>query len=1851
MELLNPTRITSLEGQSIRVVIHKDARRTEEVVLPVVYPFETVFNVKQRIALAKPEDKTYLPKYLFVAQDTGGAKYATLEYYWPFSKTLDDPFADPGTPDARIYEDGSRKGDVFPNVLSGVTVEAATAFAGGPTASRVLHVWTAAAIMNAAGFNAGTMITDEVFDGFLQLYFPLIKTKEDLAATFAPRNEEDVAAFNIAQEYRKALDERLTKVDAGLRSIADAAPLRLRELRNLRYLLPKKEEIESASLELKFYGMNPNPAIPFIRYFSKKDVSLPLVKLAVGPTGTPLIANPRLLDLLMAETPDTERSAVILLKAPVEHPQAPLGTAWSMSIFEDGTASLKIGAPRKDAPLTQATIQAAFAALPTFLENTLWTEEDPRTLVELTAVYDFKSKLTEKPTRAELRGRLDAFLSFFVEEPLPEKSKATMALRYRAVSNFDSSNDPIMTHLTNLYLRETKASSAEVPAEEYTLSLTRYFGLPVADAKRAVATWISTRLEYILADKETAISQLNMGTGIGIATSNHPYYTFYLSNVQSFKHLQRVLSLLSVFSSLPASALKVAEEPRAAAAAVAAVAAVNAATPESAAPSTASSEDESPAVFGQQFNFGDDDDDVPIAAAAAVGADLPDTPPPPPASAGEPAHIELAEVELPDALKAGEKVGRVALLENLKRADPGLFEIKGATGDIYSKKCQANAFKQPFAMTPENYLRARTIYNDDVFWVEAPLEAEDLASVSLANKTVEQRKTYGKKPLNYTIDQIKAAERRALELGFPLKNDESILFDGKVVATAEEKAAIRELIAAQKTKPLWTVLRAGSVLDHPNYFMCGQLWCIRDELPIIPEEYESPTLRGGDPKPKKNGCPFCGGTIIANLKSPAAGETVYQRLPSGKGSAKVAQYIGFPKELYHPEGYSVPCCFVDPDDLTVPAGAKPLPPPHPDIPLPDAQAPDVTELDVSSVESEESGGKPAPAAAAAAAPAGEPIADENRERPYAPFKARGGAQNTWYIPNQNVVGRTATEFYSLGRGEVGVPPPSVNKILGQNPDTFLTANKGVLGVSINSYLKAPGSAFVRYGIGNTGLLGLLCYAEYAAAALTYDEATLQIADPKEMLKKMFVEKEVVLARAFEQANYGTLLHEFANPGREIGDGEFIAWCSNKKMNIPLKSALKQRPYAEHFYKAWLTFKDYMADERQPKDLRLFESLFAAPNLLTETGFVLVRIVTPKNPTESATIMCPEFGAGLAAQETKPPLLFVIQDGVTGAYDPLVLYDSPDKDTKRLLGLIQPETADFGRLQAPLREALAGFVTQFYGPFEGCGRISEPINPWIPELNTTLVPRSKAFVSRLDAMGLRMEGLLRDRSNRLVGCLVRPKKPADARICFIPLMDDGTIFQWLPSLHGEEALPLTPLKSLLDTIMGARYPPAPGKLASDANFPGLLPVSIGQDGENYISIDLKCGATIPIEPFPITSDIAHERFAQLQRDGKVTKELREDFPWDTDITLLGPTPDDAAAVETTDEEQLEEAYQHLRISFGHWLHSSARGEETLRQIELLRKARRRLPLWDLRKRMDVLVTSMLLNSEAPWMTTEGSPVKTLLRRDCLQIKKEKACTGGCTWAGETARCLIHTPATERYIDPTRVLAARLVDELLRTFAAAEEVMQQKVPYLRPLPADALVKGSESLLFAAEGRGSSALYERLGYTGRKPTKYTKGYSYPEEVDLEVEGVDPFAPPIPESWTARLRPAVFGAEIERDPRAKFEAVLVGLYKKPISELQAALGDVPLDGSPASLEALAEILNVNILTTIYNPETRSAELDKWYGAGRPSPSEGGEANFVVLDLLGVPLERVKKPGSFKSAEHRLPSAIKKWLDDHEPE
>jgi hypothetical protein len=315
------------------------------------------------------------------------------------------------------------------------------------------------------------------------------------------------------------------------------------------------------------------------------------------------------------------------------------------------------------------------------------------------------------------------------------------------------------------------------------------------------------------------------------------------------------------------------------------------------------------------------------------------------------------------------------------------------------------------------------------------------------------------------------------------------------------------------------------------------------------------------------------------------------------------------------------------------------------------------------------------------------------------------------------------------------------------------------------------------------------------------------------------------------------------------------------------------------------------------------------------------------------------------------------------------------------------------------------------------------------------------------------------------------------------------------MQGEDALrPLPSFDKVIDMLMGKQNVVRDTKLGK--LFPGLAPHGLKARGDVFVAVELVCGAWIPIEPLSVTSEVPHKRFTELKK-----KLLRSNFvdtlPWETDIQLLKPftRPE---SLESTSEEVLDEAYQHLRISFAKWLNRPA-GEPVKAQIELLRRARRRLPLWELQKRLDILLTAVISNPAEPWITQEGSATPTLLRRDCLQLA-ETDCKGACTWSG--GRCLIHAQGTPRYVDPVRVLTARLVDELLRTFGLAQEILENRVAYLRPIDSDNIVREVDAMLFSTSGRGDELLYERLGYSGRKPSEYMRGLTYPEEVEYDFE-----------------------------------------------------------------------------------------------------------------------------------------------------
>jgi hypothetical protein len=308
-------------------------------------------------------------------------------------------------------------------------------------------------------------------------------------------------------------------------------------------------------------------------------------------------------------------------------------------------------------------------------------------------------------------------------------------------------------------------------------------------------------------------------------------------------------------------------------------------------------------------------------------------------------------------------------------------------------------------------------------------------------------------------------------------------------------------------KPLWFIARAGSNPEKPYYFICPEYWCVRDGKPIIPAEFEGHLTRQGQAKTRMS-CPFCGGTIITNEKRPERGQTVIKRqgMP-GKKTPKIAGYM----DNIHPSKFALPCCFTSATvtQMQPAEGTEPLP--------------------------QDTRKGPAAAAAEAEEPAAAQEDDDETTADVA-VAADEDAEMTKIlrtIRTQYILGQ---EKRKLDPGRIGLLPPALDTLLGQVSAASIKKEGGV-----SQHLN-PKTAklFLRFGLGTSPglnfleLLGFYLGNLQRAGKPPVKGAKIDlptVLKPAAVLKALFPDEvgpfTINLRRAFERANYGNLVHEFA----------------------------------------------------------------------------------------------------------------------------------------------------------------------------------------------------------------------------------------------------------------------------------------------------------------------------------------------------------------------------------------------------------------------------------------------------------------------------------------------------------------------------------------------------------------------------------------------------------------------------------------------------------------------------------------------------------------------------------------------------
>ena len=824
-------------------------------------------------------------------------------------------------------------------------------------------------------------------------------------------------------------------------------------------------------------------------------------------------------------------------------------------------------------------------------------------------------------------------------------------------------------------------------------------------------------------------------------------------------------------------------------------------------------------------------------------------------------------------------------------------------------------------------------------------------------------------------------------------------------------------------KPMWTFYRYEN-RTRPGEFMfltSAELWCDRDNLPLVRSEFDT-----------EKRCPFCGGRPFESLDAPKSGESVVER-------KKWHPFIGIMQRgVVHPDGYDLPCC-----DLT------------PRLLRSYMDAVVSGKLKFDEEEPKANGGNNADGGAGAA---GAAIVGpkEIKEKEKAKAKAIELERETDKVEYRQKLGSMLTQYIIgsdkvLDAGKIALLPPALDAFFGQN------GNRSLIVRGIRPTFADGAILFLRLGVDYRSRdRGLNLFA--ALAPLLNMDSAEQARD--------LILRELKL-RAFESANYGTLVSEFAARSK-LTTEEAIA-----KATIPFEEPA--RAHTARLFKAWDAFTTYIQDPKEPKHIRHLEHLLAHPGSLAPRGLLIVTLEAAEDG--SIQVACPSFGIPPASIFGDVPVSFLYHIRSEARWEPLIMFNGT-KDAVRFFADRSPELAGIPKA---ILTALRKWLRDWRSSSQGCGRASPPPHVWTPDRDTSTIPH----LSQLRRYSKAPTAMVRDRSNRLAGLLFES--------VYVPCLDDGVFAENLPRVYEATMIPLAPLPTLLEFY---------NDLAR--TWSSLRPTELKKRDGQIVGFATESGTMIPCQPTEVS---AAPPIPVSQNDV-------DQFAWERDAIILRQPDEATGAVIVLEEstasveEQMEEAYQYVRLHFSKWLEATEVG--LLFQGELDRLLASNLPLFEKRKRLDILLGDHV-NGWVTTSVTEERLALPILREDCVSLPAEK-CTGVCRLSDD--RCLIHAPTHDEGVSPVRIFTAKLSDELLRYSAKQRELLHDNVLTIRA-PQGA-VRIGDALYLATRARETAAdVLRRLGFAE------TAAATFPEEIvsfagleEAEAEVMDPRMPPV--DWT---------------------------------------------------------------------------------------------------------------------------------------
>jgi hypothetical protein len=993
-----------------------------------------------------------------------------------------------------------------------------------------------------------------------------------------------------------------------------------------------------------------------------------------------------------------------------------------------------------------------------------------------------------------------------------------------------------------------------------------------------------------------------------------------------------------------------------------------------------------------------------------------------------------------------------------------------------------------------------------------------------------------------------------------------------------------------------TVMRYGSDPDTTFYFMCPPLFCLRDKLPIFEEDWESEEDYNGNEKDEES-CPFCHGTIIEDRKLPKPNETVIRRKNKPKYTYP-HKFIGFVKNPGHPQGYELPCCFISDQEI----GSM------------DARFKAIRDRDRARTPADEREEKSAAKAAAL------DMAYNERKEVMVSYDVL-----VRKLPREYVV---TSEKYPLEAGKVGLPSIELDKYFGQD-SIKMTEQE-----AIKREFKPNVNGFFRLGVHNKPQN--INQSLFAALA-----PILGFNTPSSVAK--YMAKQISL-RVFMNLNFGNLLLEFydprdqSNPIQKLRGWEVQYSIYANKNEYELNRANR----------AYHKFLDYCMDPTQKKQLRHFIHALAEPGLLTETGLTLIVVYykgDPRDPATAVEVLCPMLGFEQNRYDRNDIAFMTFSD--TGIWEPMVYIGRlSTTETTQESGFYKLAYGDWEDENFPqvVRQRIDEFKTKCRSDYRGAFTFQQGVD------NRVLSP-AEDVIKKLTAAKLKVGGVVRDSYNHLIAITV--ETPIEGRVgdILVPVVDDGFSYHDLKIYLNLDSVKKASAKDVEET-----YRIISKALTSETTLYALIQFIQTPSGIVGFKIGIQ-GVDILLPCGPLRAEDDLETPIQDWTGGEDT--FLFEYKLDREIQIK--SSDKAEPIDIGNEfivskKQVDDIYEHLRLSFANWI-ATAPGAEMRAFVERI-ITDSSIPSYEKIRRLSVEFGPTILR----WFAEEDdvAPRQVLLRTDCIDIgPDQEKCNGAKMCKFKDGACKIHTPKRIQIrstpnatsMEASKYFAFRLFDEIIRLPARRYELLHKGVKRVQ-IPKTNIHIGSEWILPENVPAWFDLLREGYSGLGREKPRYYEEFSREADEDETIDTLYSIKkiirlrdPRVPESLRSVIPEAqwdTFGVKIVGDPNESRTESLMNYYDILIDTLDDTF-------TRDELKEFSEYSEKPVVQILTNDDPVIIQSGIHYRRGQEVP---GDLAIVLLPLLELgPGVLISLPNEVPyAAVSQLTGPIQEHIDGERP-